>query len=196
MEAILPFVSTLIWQILVVATIVIFRKELARLLKNIGSIRFGDTEVKFQDPSEESETASEYEQPSPPLSYDREGFLTLKATEQLVSTSRFVEPGESVIEALLTYRTKRQHTWLVTTNRQLFIILDDEDTRTSQRLIQIKRDLSGLGKAETRSESDRSGIFKFASTNYWYYSKGQLGDEKVAATRLDRLIEEASSGDA
>jgi hypothetical protein len=92
---------------------------------------------------------------------------------------------------MLVYRTAKQHTWLIATNRQLFFILDDERTRANQRLIQYRLSLENALPVDTDQESEHSGSFRLGESDWWYYSIDLLGKPLKAKQRLDVFVRTA-----
>jgi hypothetical protein len=54
MEAWLSFVSTLIWQITLIAVVLLFRKEARDLLGRVARLKHGETELIFQEARSEA----------------------------------------------------------------------------------------------------------------------------------------------
>lgn len=187
MEHWLPFVSTLIWQIILVVALLMFKSELSLLFKRIARLRHGDTEVEFQKSSSEAlETA--------PIATevlalrDEYGFFTLQGIYDLVNTSKYLGPDEKTLDAILVFSTETQHTWLVSTDSQVFFILDDERTRATQRLIQRRALLSSTRPVQTQQESESSGSFRLGTSDWWYYSIALVGSPEPARRRLESFL--------
>ena len=136
MEPWIPFFSTLIWQLLVLLGLFLFRGALVELLSKLATFRHGDTELTFQ------EHATSAEEPKKDIHTEiapksPEGFLTRPQINALVNDFGRVADDETVTSALLLFQTGRQQTWLARTNKQVFCILDDEGTRSSGRLLTV-----------------------------------------------------------
>ena len=190
MECWQSFFSTLIWQIIVVAVLVAFRKELSQLLARLASVRYGDTEFVFQ--AQTSEALDPVENKALVIR-DEEGFFTNDGIRELVQDSQYLSSNEIIYEVMIVFRTLRQRTWLVFTNEQVFFLLDDEDTRASQRIIQYRQKLEESLPVTTHKESDLSGsgAFQLGKSSYWYYSLDILGGPTPARLRLERFIYKA-----
>ena len=61
--------------------------------------------------------------------FGADGFLTRAGIEELVSKSGLLDAEERVKKSLLLFQTSEQRTWLVSTGKHLFCVLDDEGTR-------------------------------------------------------------------
>lgn len=190
MDSWLPFLSTLIWQIIVIIGIYLFRSELLALLKRVARLKHGETEVFFQESSTKALDPSPVATEALKLR-DEEGFFTLKGIEELILKSKYLESSESLRDSFLVFRTPSQHTWLVATNKQVFFVLDDERTRANQRLIQYRLSLEKALPVDTEQESARSGAFRLGESDWWYYSIDLLGKTLKARQRLEVFVQTA-----
>jgi len=181
---------SLIWQAILVWVIWLFRADLQDLIARISSIKHGDTELGFQEPSSDEFAPSDLASKAMDLR-DEEGFFRQDAICQIVSDSSYLQENEKVRDSMLVYRTRLQRTWLVVTNRQVFYVLDDENTRASQRLIQVREPLKKDQKIEANMRRQRTGNFKLGGVGPWLYSVDLLGPPSTAKLRLTRLIKEA-----
>jgi hypothetical protein len=190
MDSWLPFLSTLIWQIIVIIGIFLFRSELLALLKRVARLKHGETEVFFQEASTKALDPSPVATEALKLR-DEEGFFTLKGIEELILKSKYIESSESLLASFLVFRTPSQHTWLVATNKQVFFVLDDEHTRANQRLIQYRLSLEKALPVDTEQESARLGVFQLGESDWWYYSIDLLGKSLKARQRLEVFVQTA-----
>ncbi len=186
----MPFISTLIWQGVVVTVIILFRNEASALLKRLARVKHGQTEVIFQAPHREALDASPAAAEALELR-DEEGFFTLRGAEELVRRSKYLDEHEELCESILVFQTGRQHTWLVSTNKQIFYILDDERTRASQRLIQYRLPLDSALPVDTESDSAGTEAFQLGGSDWWYYSYRLLGKPTKAKQRLETFVQAA-----
>jgi hypothetical protein len=183
----LPFLSTLIWQIIVAIVIWVFRSELCALLRRIAKVKHGETELTFQESSpnalEPSPVATEALQIR-----DEEGFFTSRGIEDLVQRSKYLVNSESLRDSILVFKTPEQHTWLIATDQQIFFVLDDEDTRSSQRLIQHRLPLQSALPVSTKQKAREVGVFQLGTSDWWYYSMDILGKPPKAKQRLEVFV--------
>jgi hypothetical protein len=190
MKVALEFLSTLIWQAILVACLWHLRSEIRALLKRLVSVKYGDTEAVFQ------EQAAVPLEPSPLASQamkvrDEDGFFTKAGIDGMVQQSRYFKPNDSVRDAILVFSTTRQHTWLVATSSDVYFVLDDESTRANERLIQKLVPLSEALPVNAQRESADAGSFQLGDSGYWYYSRNLLGPPKTAINRLTAFIRTA-----
>jgi hypothetical protein len=170
MEHILSFVSILIWQGIVIFILVRFRGEFIRLLSRVSKAEVGGSKLEFQLPSPSAETAREnLEQADEDLS-DEAGFLTSKGAEKVIELSPSRAPDERVLGHLLVFSTSRQRTWLVTTNRYLYCVLDGEKTREAGRLLQWRLALESAKPVVARRKNARIGLLSIGPRRNWLYS--------------------------
>jgi hypothetical protein len=189
----LPFISTLIWQIILVACLWAFRSELRSLLKRILSVKHGNTEVLFQQPSPDAL------EPSPLASEvlkirDEGGFFTKQGVENIVKESKYFRKDNTLKDSILVFSTEKQRTWLVATDSHVYFILDDECTRSSQRLIQTLIPLEEALPVHAQREDNLSGSFRLGKSAYWYYSFDLVGAPANATQRLSKFVNTIRNG--
>ena len=83
-----------------------------------------------------------------------------------------IEPNGSPIEHILIFESDRQHTWLVSTNLSLFCLLDDDNTRPLQKVIQWRQPLSAARRVHTKPyrQSSRTGLVDIGTKSNWLFS--------------------------
>lgn len=185
---------TLIWQAIVVAIIIRYRAHIGRLLEDLASFRVGETELTFQKPNPDAaspggEAEEQLELLGP------EGFFTDDGINQLIANSGLIEAGEFVVDRFLLFKTKRQRTWLVTTDRRLFCILDDENTQASGRLIQWRILLEEANPISAIPHKPTVGLINIGERRNWLYSRrlhpSTKGLENEVATMINRAAKAA-----
>jgi O-acetyl-ADP-ribose deacetylase (regulator of RNase III) len=122
---------------------------------------------------------------------DEDGFLTQYGIQDLVQNSQNLESSENILKVMLVFQTQKQKTWLVSTNKQVFFLLDDKKRRSSQQIIQYRQALKDSLPVTTRKESDLSGSFQLGSSAFWYYSLDILGNPEESRLRLERFVNTA-----
>ena len=108
----------------------------------------------------------------------------------MASTGKLVKT-DIVINTLLIFETSKQHTWMVTTTSKTYILLDDEHTRASKRLIQASFDKAKTLPLEVRNASRFKGlrVVKFAAQEtWWYYSAKLFPTKKAFTSAVQKLI--------
>ena len=190
MSDILSFLSTLIWQAIIIVCLWSLRSEIRALFTRILSVKHGGTEVVFQ------EQAAAPLEPSPLVTEtlevrDEEGFFTKMGIERLVQQSRHFKRDDLLRDSILVFSTPRQHTWLIATSSDVYFVLDDESTRANQRLIQKLVPLSKAMPVNAQRESTDAGSFQLGESGYWYYSRHLLGPPSQAIRRLTSFIRTA-----
>lgn len=99
--------------------------------------------------------------------------------------------GETVLDTLLTFRTKVQRTWLVTTsNRMLYCLLDSENTRRSNRVLQWSMPLRPGMNVEAREQSryKTCGLLDIEKRQNWLYSKSLHPSPSRLTKKVEDLI--------
>ncbi len=128
--------------------------------------------------------------------FDRDGFYTEAGVINLIKNAPDLASDERIVgDPLLIFRTKNQRTWLVTTNKALFCVLDDEEKRARQSLIRWKQPLSDIDVIETRSCPP-----KFKNSRYvdigdrhkgWKYSKSLFPTPEELIEAINTMKEKA-----
>ncbi len=128
--------------------------------------------------------------------YDQEAIIErLKVEEKL--------EGETIQDNLLIFSTKKQQSWLITTNKKLYFLLEDEKTRQNkvvQLSIPLKEAISNIKAGDSRKGG---GAIRIGSPKRkrWYYSKRlfpkHIDIEKAVKELVDKAIKsgEASTTD-
>ena len=153
----------------------------------------GIGKVEFQKSSEEAVTPSEKKE-SKKILTETMGFFNQEGLNQIVNESDFVVDGESVLKLLLVYSTSKQKTWLITTNRQLFCILDDENTRASGRLIQWRLPLLDASPVMVYKSSRGNPVFKIGIKKNWLYSTSIHPSQEILKHEIESMIAESIRG--
>jgi hypothetical protein len=182
----LSFLSTLIWQLIVVLVLVFFRQEVARLLRRMASLEGGGAKVVFQETKVGAKMLA-VDAATPSLA-GPEGFLEASTIEKLVEESRLTSDDEKVKRTMLLFATSEQRTWIVATDRQLFFVLDDDDTRADNQLIQSQQSFSEIKRVHANAEDASTGVITITPGAAWYYSVPLHPDPRHLARQVAALI--------
>ena len=197
------FFSTLIWQLIVIGVLLFFRRQIGGLLARMAHFKVGDTEVTFQVPVDDAPVPPAAPADAPAAAAhapkasrsDPDGFLTRSSVLATVQDSGLIGEGESVVEPFLLFRTNKQRTWLVTSTRNLFCILDDENTRASGRTIQWREPLERLTSVGTRSYREAVGRLDIGPRSGWLYSTSLHPSPSALTADVEALIRRAATQD-
>ena len=145
--------------------------ERERLYQNISE----EIHRLFSEYDLDEETPQESEEPPQPTGLlMRDGFYTAAGVIDLIKRSSKINAGEKIVGTpLLIFRTKRQRTWLVTTDEALYCVLDGEKTQAKGRLIQWRQPLSEIHtvQAKPRPQKKYTGAVDLGRRHNWLYSK-------------------------
>src|SRR5271166_3290397 len=112
-----------------------FREEFAELIKRGFKFKAFGLDVDTAPIQQPSTSATKVEQtPTSRSERDAEGSYSKTGIKQLVQDTS--PRGEAVVDALLIFKTPKQHTWLVATQKKLYCVLDDADRRKTGELVQ------------------------------------------------------------
>lgn len=122
--------------------------------------------------------------------FDKEGFYTRAGLEDLLE-------GERLVDSLLLFETRSQHTWLVATAANFYCILDDNETRESGRLVQWKTPLAQMQKAKLRAfqSSKGSWVLDLGRKSPWLYSQRLHPNPDELVSRVTTMINDALAKD-
>jgi hypothetical protein len=165
----LSFLSTFIWQAIIVYLLLKYGYLVRELLSRISKFKFAGVEGEFQTQAPAA---------SPPgvkdskelRRLDPDTFLTVEEIKEFVRRSGLIEPGENVRDTLLIFDTPNQHTWLIATDKSLFCILDDSDTRKSGKLIQWRQEISTIDTIKAERYKRSQGLLEIGEAWDWLYS--------------------------
>jgi len=169
------------------------------------SLKHLSLEVRRLLDQAKSEDDVEGESEAESIAVESEAEVTL-SRKKVISGSgyEFISPAElkeyvadrlnkPVIDALLIFGTKKQHTWLVTTSGQLHCILDSKNTWTAGRLLQWSMSTSGAinVKARKRSRYKNSGLVDIGRRQNWLYSLRLFASPDDLVSQIEALLQTA-----
>lgn len=189
----LQFISTLIWQAIVIFVLFYFRSPLAALLKRLAKVKFGDKEVFFHQTPDEGATDPGGEAARELLRLGAEGPFTEAGIRDLIAKSDQISSDEKVVQTLLLFETRTQHTWLIATNKQLFCVLDDEKTRYNNRMIQWRMPLDHAAPVVAVAHRQRSGKVNIGDKRNWLYSRKLFPTPGMLEERIAKMVAEAKA---
>jgi len=206
LEAILTFLTAMltpasicVWQMIVIGILIAFRKPITNLLQRLSSVKYGDSEWVFQEA--DSDVSSVEKIPPTILPDSREDeqsvkifgvhrFYTDEEIQRIVQGSGLVDKGEKVKGQLLLFQTRKQRTWLVTTNKQLFCLLDDERTRATGKIIQWRMALGDAYPIRAREHPTKTtvGLLRIGVKKNWLYSLSLHPDPGELEAEIETMI--------
>ena len=124
--------------------------------------------------------------------FDSRGFYTPEGLTQLINDSGFVETHEKVVGRLQVFRTAKQHTWLVTTQRQIFCILDDRNTRSSSRLIQWRLPIERARPVRARQSARGNPVIDVGPKKHWLYSVSLHAEQAELENEIKGMLDRAA----
>lgn len=200
------FISTLIWQLLVLGFVWLFRSELGNLLTGLKSFKACGFEAEMQEHSNDAEATNVLETPdeasdaknsdssesvippkSPPIKlYMEDGFYTDDSIRH-IAFGKDNPPRH----ALLLFKTSKQHTWLVFGDSQIVCILDDANTREANSMLQWALPYEKAKPISARRISGKAaGRVDIGTRRNWLYSPRLFSDpvelENAIKARIPR----------
>jgi hypothetical protein len=186
--ALIDFAKSLIWPAILLWVIHLFGAQISALLSRLGSLKVAGSEWVFQPPAPQSAQTPAVPPRADALELGPDGFLTTHSLRVIVSSSELLHSGESVTGELLILQTPKQRTWLLATQRQIFVLLDDERNRSKKRIIQTRFERTRTLPLEVGKE-DGAGVVKFAAEGtWWYYSPQLFPKSNVLEAAVKQLV--------
>jgi len=184
----LGFISSLIWQTIIVVVLVYLRREIADLFRNIATLKIKDFEFAFQAVSPDAESPKG-DAAAELLAIGPGGFLTKEGVRKVVGSSELTESGEKVNQDLLIFSTRKQRTWLVSTDKKLFCLLDDDSTRTSGRIIQWVLKKEDAKPIEASKYKWTVGLLSVGLRKNWLYSTRLFSKPEDLQKKVAELVD-------
>ncbi len=184
----LTFVSTLIWQLIIVYFLYHYRGLLVETFHRLSKLKVAGLETEFQQPSSSATTI--------PLTTKVEiknigpdGFFTVDGLKQLIRDSGLLQPTEEFKKTLLLFRTAKQRTWLISTSKSLFCLLDDEKTRKRGSLIQWRQLIAGIRDVRVwPNPEDQQPVVDIGTAEGWLYSTRLHPDPKELENEIRSML--------
>lgn len=132
-------------------------------------------------------------------------FAKLEDIKTRISSNLTNSDNETLENAgtLIFFKTKRQQTWLIATNQNLYCVLDDIVSDKSEVRWRISKDklIDNLGKVILKIEIDssfkeNSGRIDFGYNHKnWLYSKNLFPSPEKLKNEIEALIKEKMKND-
>lgn len=185
--AILTFVSSLVWPAVFIWLVIRFRPQVVLLLNRISTVKVAGSEFAFQQAAVNAVPASpaakvEISQIEP------NGFFTEEGIRNIVSQSGLLPENETALAGMLLFDNASQHTWLVASPTKVSIVLDDEETRDRNQLVQVIMDKAKVFPLKLSSAKDE-GLVSFGSDpTRWFYSRSLYPTRESLEKRIRSLL--------
>ncbi|PXF61756.1 MAG: hypothetical protein C4B59_02575 [Candidatus Methanogaster sp.] len=128
---------------------------------------------------------------------DERGFYTEEGLDQLLAASGKLSDDEYICDKLPLYKTMRQRTWLVATNRNLFYLLDDEKARRYKSVIKWVQPFSSATPLQVRAYISEKGlhVVDIGKRKGWLYSHNMYPRSEELAKKVEKMIALALASD-
>jgi hypothetical protein len=134
LNSLIQFLGRLLWPAVAIVFLLSFRENIRLLIDRIASVSFPGTKFVFQKQAITAPAASA-ELLAATFEVGHDGFLTANARKKVINESR-LEQHPVWRKELLIYANPTQRTWMVTTEKNIFVLLDDANTRISSTIVQ------------------------------------------------------------
>jgi hypothetical protein len=191
--ATLELARALIWPAIFVWFVYAFRPQIRQLFTRLSTLKVAGNELVFQSSLPDAAPANP-EAKVEISQIDPNGFFTAEGIRNIVAQSNLLSSSERPAAELLLFVTNAQRTWLVASQSQIVIVLDDEATRADNRLIQLVMHKETVTPLKFRSKGVHLGSVRFGSNpTWWFFSRALFpSDESLEASFEDFLSQ--SSG--
>ncbi len=125
--------------------------------------------------------------------YDHKGFYTEIGLKKLLHEEKEIGDNERILDCLLLFDTPQQHTWLVTTQKRLICILDDEQTRRLRTVVQWKMDVNRIRPESIKAYKSGTGrnVVELGHQYPWLYSMDLHPTPEKLEKAIRQMIEDA-----
>jgi hypothetical protein len=114
-------------------------------------------------------------------------FLSQNEIGKIVTS--YVDTSEAIKKYLIIYKTQTQQTWLVVTNKQIFCLLDDEETRNNKQTIMWHMPIKeAKKKISAREYKNNSGLFDIGERKNWLYSRRLFPNPEILEQKIIELL--------
>lgn len=191
--ATLELARSLIWPAVFVWFIYAFRPQIHHLFTRLSALEVAGNKVVFQSPLPDAAPANP-EAKVEISQIDPNGFFTADGIRNIVAQSNLLPSPERPTAELLLFSTQSQRTWLVASRTRIVIVLDDEETRADNRLIQLVMHKETVKPLQFRSKGVHLGSVKFGSNpTSWLFSRALFPtNESLEASFEDLLARSAA----
>jgi hypothetical protein len=182
----LTFASALVWQATLIYVLLTYRRPIGSLFEKLSRLKVAGFEGEFQ--AQVSDKPISTQGIVEIKSIDADGFLTQDGVKQIVESSGLLQHGEVVKSTLLLFRTPRQRTWLVSTGRNVFCVLDDARTKSKSTLIQWKQSVDSINRVKAYRAENGSPVVDISDHEGWLYSPTLHPDPKALENQIRSML--------
>ena len=123
-------------------------------------------------------------------SFEEPGFAFLDAhgIERELRSSPNYSSDEQIVDRLLLYRTRRQRVWLITTQTDMYCLIDDAKSRLGNRVVQWKQELRLTLIVQAYESSRGNQGIDIGQRKRWLYSRRLHPDARALERRVSQMI--------
>lgn len=122
---------------------------------------------------------------------DEQSFYTDEGLDQLLVASGKLSYDEVIYKKLLLFRTRKQRTWVIATNQNLFLLLDDEKTRIGERVIRWHQSLPKAIPVRAYISKNGNHVIDIGTRKRWLYSKTLHPNPEELVENVETMIKDA-----
>lgn len=169
LNSLIQLLGRLLWPAVAILFLLSFRENIRLLIDRIASVSFPGTKFVFQKQAITAPAASA-ELLAATFEVGHDGFLTANARKKVINES-MLEQHPVWRKELLIYANPTQRTWMVTTEKNIFVLLDDANTRISSTIVQafFAKELT-LPLRFGNDGPTTTVAFAADPDDWWYYS--------------------------
>jgi len=169
LNALIQLLGKLLWPAVAIVFLLSFKQSIRLLIDRVASVSLPGTRFVFQKQTITAPVASA-ELLAATFEVGHDGFLTTGARKKVINESRLEEQPVWRKE-LLIYSNPTQRTWMVATEKNVFVLLDDPNTRFTKTIVQafFAKELALPLKYGTDGPTSTVS-FAVDENDWWYYS--------------------------
>lgn len=125
-----------------------------------------------------------------------EGLYSQHGIRSYIENSDRFKKDELILEMLLILKSRKrflQNTWLVTSNKSLYCVLDDNKTSRKNSLIQWKMDLKNFDIDSIKPNAERKNRIDINGHKGWLFSRALFGSQENIIIQVKSMVARAKS---
>jgi hypothetical protein len=123
---------------------------------------------------------------------DIDGFLNEKGIGDIIENSMKNPSKSKVLNQIIIFKTRKQHTWFAVTSDSIFCVLDDEKTLKAGRQVQWRLPLIDADPVNVRERKQKpTGLVDIGPRRNWLYSQRIHPGAKKFQQEIETIIQNA-----
>lgn len=190
LEIWLGFIASLVWPATIVLGLSMFRIQISKFIDRATNVKFAWGEFTAIQSAVSDAKESPPAKKADVINTGNGACLTETGVRTAIRESGDFVPNDEIYRTMRIFSTLTQTTWLVFSKSKIFLVLDDETTRASGRLVQwvLPRDQNLTIVARPRSPG--LGLLDIGPRKNWLYSTNLFATAEYLQVEVSNAIKE------